>query len=175
MIIVFTGNGKGKTTASLGQAVRALGRGKNVLMIQFIKGPWKSGEDYFTKKFQISNSQFLIRKMGLGFVGILGDSLPFADHKKAAEKAFAFFAKELKKKKWGLIILDEINVAVSLKLLSVKKILPTLKKIPLETLVILTGRGAPKEFIRLADLVTEMRDLKHPFHKGRLAKMGIEY
>ena len=175
MIIVFTGNGKGKTTASLGQAMRALGRGSHVLMLQFIKGPWKSGEDFFTAKFQISSTKFQIRKMGLGFVGILGDSLPFQKHKKAAEKAFAMFQRELKKKKWKLIILDEVNVAVSLKLLNIKKILPVLKKVPLETLVILTGRGAPKEFIKIADLVTEMRDLKHPFHDGRLAKAGIEY
>lgn len=175
MIIVFTGDGKGKTTASLGQAVRALGCGKRVLMIQFIKGPWKSGEDFFTQQFKISNKHFKIYKMGLGFVGILGDQLPFRKHKEAAEKAFAFFKRELAKKKHGLIILDEINVAVSLHLLNVKKILPTLKKIPLETLVVLTGRSAPKEFINIADLVTEMRDIKHPYHQGKLAKPGVEY
>src|SRR3989338_9255951 len=106
MIIIFTGNGKGKTTAALGQVVRVLGRGKRALMIQFIKGPWKSGEDTFVRNLQGARSMaqsieggrdiikdfpqlydFEIRKMGLGFVGILGDSLPLEDHKAAARKA----------------------------------------------------------------------------------------
>lgn len=86
MIIVFTGNGKGKTTSSLGQMVRVVGRGKNALMIQFIKGPWRSGEDDFAEKFKIPNSEFQIKKMGLGFVGILGDKLPIEEHMKAAEE-----------------------------------------------------------------------------------------
>src|SRR3989344_1807708 len=128
MIIVFTGNGKGKTTASLGQMTRMVGRGKNALMIQFIKGPWKSGEDSFAQKFKIQNSAFKIEKMGLGFVGILGDALPRAKHRKAAEQALVYFEKELAAKKWHLIVLDEINVAVTLKLLKAGVVLKALKK-----------------------------------------------
>ncbi|MBI5147733.1 MAG: cob(I)yrinic acid a,c-diamide adenosyltransferase [Parcubacteria group bacterium] len=175
MIVVFTGNGKGKTTAALGQAMRALGRGRRVLMIQFIKGPWKSGEDFFAAKFKISNFRFRIRKMGLGFVGILGDKLPRLAHVAAAEKALNYFKRELKSGKWDMIILDEINVAARLKLVKSGDVLRTLKKVPPAKIVLLTGRYAPAAFIRRADLVTEMREIKHPFKKGKLAEAALEF
>jgi len=175
MLIVFTGNGKGKTTAALGQAIRAIGHNKKVLMIQFIKGPWKSGEDYFGKKFHISPSHFQIKKMGLGFVGILGDKLPRSAHKKAAQKALKFFRKELNSKKWDMIILDEVNIACSLGLLKSKEVLSAVGDLPSEKIVIFTGRNAPKVFIQKADLVTEMREIKHHFAKGNLAKATIDF
>src|SRR3989338_10521738 len=162
MLIVFTGNGKGKTTASLGQAVGGVGGGKSVLMIQFIKGPWKSGEDFIDiiDKGDKKGS-FELKKMGLGFVGILGDQLPKGEHANAARKALAYFKEELPKR--DMIILDEVNVAVSLELLTAQEVLDAIKNLPLEKLVIFTGRDAPKEFIDAADLVTEMKDVKHPF------------
>ncbi|MEK7193570.1 MAG: cob(I)yrinic acid a,c-diamide adenosyltransferase [Patescibacteria group bacterium] len=176
MIIVFTGNGKGKTTASLGQAARAVGRGKNVLMIQFIKGPWKSGEDFVEmKKRDDGKGKFELRKMGLGFVGILGDQLPREKHIEAAEAAFAAFKEELARDAWHLIILDEVNVAASLGLVKIPAVVETLKAVPEERLVLLTGRGAPQEFIDVADLATEMREIKHPFQDGRLAKIMVEF
>src|SRR3989344_1523027 len=176
MIIVFTGNGKGKTTAALGQAMRVLGRGKRALMIQLIKGPWRSGEDEFVEKLKTQKGRMLtrdqklmdgseniydfdIRKMGLGFVGILGDKLPRADHAKAAENALRHFRDELLKGIWHLIVLDEVNVAISLGLIKVTDVLPLLKKVPEERLVILTGRDAPKEFVEVADLVTEVKEI----------------
>ena len=156
-------------------------------MIQFIKGPWRSGEDEFAKRFRIllrkakdpeqrrrANS-FLIKKMGLGFIGILGDKLRFSQHKKAAHKALAYFKKEMATNRWDLIILDEINVAISLKLLKVKEVLAAIKKFPKNKLLILTGRGAPKELIKIADLATEMRELKHPFKKGILGRLAVEF
>ncbi len=172
MLIVFTGNGKGKTTASLGQMLRTVGRGKRALMIQFIKGPWKSGEDESYKRLM---PELEIRKMGLGFVGILGDTLPRAKHKEAAANALATFEKELKSKKWALIVLDEVNVAVGLKIISATAVLKAVKKTPLETFVILTGRDAPASFIKAADLATEMREIKHPFNKGELAKVALDF
>ncbi|MDO8585360.1 MAG: cob(I)yrinic acid a,c-diamide adenosyltransferase [bacterium] len=178
MIIVFTGNGKGKTTAALGQAVRALGRGKRVLMIQWIKGPWKSGEEFAditTKAGETTRGEFRLIKKGLGFVGILGDTLPREKHAEAARTALKFFTDELESGKWDLIVLDEINVAMSLRLLKVADVLRAIKKVPLEKLVVLTGRGAPASIIKAADLATEMRELKHPFTKGKLAKMAIEF
>lgn len=183
MIIVFTGNGKGKTTASLGQMMRMVGRGHHALMIQFIKGPWKSGEDFIdvikkdhaTLRHDSGSSTFKLMKMGLGFVGILGDTLPRAEHMRAAERALAYFEKELMVKKWRLIVLDEINVAVQLKLLKPATVLKALKKTPLETFVILTGRGAPPSFIKAAHLATEMREIKHPFNKGELAKIALDF
>jgi cob(I)alamin adenosyltransferase len=192
MVIVFTGNGKGKTTAALGQCLRALGQGKRVLMIQFIKGPWKSGEDTLAKKVQEAKKKlvsselrqeiiddfpqlydFEIRKMGLGFVGILGDSLPLEEHQAAARKALSMFREE--RPRFDLIVLDELNVALSLNLLSVDDVLETLKNIEDEKLIILTGRGAPQEIIDRADLVTEMKEIKHPFNDGKSAKIAVEF
>ena len=172
MIIVFTGNGKGKTTASLGQALRIVGRGKRALMIQFIKGPWKSGEDFSYTRLA---PDFEIRKRGLGFVGILGDTLPRKKHEEAAEEALKEFEQELQSKKWQLIVLDEVNVAVQLKLIKPSTVLKALKKVPLEMFVILTGRGAPPSFIKAAHLATEMREIKHPFNKGELAQIALDF
>src|SRR3989338_4524888 len=123
MLYIFTGNGKGKTTAALGQAVRAVGEGKKVLMVQFIKGPWKSGEDFLAKGLE---PNFKLVKMGKGFVGIMGDTLPREEHEKAAEDALAYVRKEIESGKWDIVILDEVNNAVSLNLISKEKVLKML-------------------------------------------------
>lgn len=173
MLYIFTGNGKGKTTAALGQAMRAVGEGKKVLMIQFIKGPWKSGEDESSKKLE---PDFRLVKMGKGFVGILGDSLPRAEHEAAAEEALTYARSEIESKKWQIVILDEVNNAVQLNLISKEKVLDLIDFAgeKLEHLI-LTGRDAPPEFMNRADLVTEMRDVKHPYEKGIKGKRGLEY
>ncbi len=159
--------------------MRVLGRGKSALMIQFIKGPRRSGEGEFADKFgecfMLHASCFRIVKMGLGFVGILGDKLPKKKHAEAAEEALKFFEKELKSGKWHLIVLDEINVAVSLGLLSVKQVLHAIKNFPEDKILMLTGRNAPQEFIDAADLVTEMKEIKHPFAKGERGKFTVEF
>lgn len=172
MIIVFTGNGKGKTTASLGQAIRTLGEGKKVIMIQFIKGPWISGEDEFIPKFKIHNSKFRIIKGGKGFIGIMGDKLPRSVHKKAAQKTLKLAEKTILGKKYDLVILDEVNVAAGLKLISEKDILKMLKMIPRGIDVVLTGRNAPQKLLDLADIATEMKEIKYKF---RPVKRGVEY
>jgi len=169
MIIIFTGNGKGKTTAALGQAMRAIGRGKRVVMIQFIKNVI-SGEHEFLKKNKIKNSKFKIILAGKGFVKIQGDKLPLNVHKKAAQKALDLAKKIILNKKYDLVILDEINVAVSLKLIKEGDVLEILKLSPID--IILTGRGAPRSFIKLADIVTEMKKIKY---FSRQIKKGIEY
>ncbi len=170
MLIVITGNGKGKTTSAIGQGIRALGRGKKVLMVQFIKSPqWKSGEDFVIEKLK----GFDLIKGGKGFVGILGDNLPFEEHQLSAQKTFELAKAKLKD--YDFLILDEINVALSLKLLDKDKVLSFLKEVPEEKVVILTGRGALPEIIELADLVSEIKEVKHPFKEGKKAKIGIEY
>lgn len=182
MIIVLTGDGKGKTTAALGQAVRAVGEGKRVLMVQFIKGPWKSGEDNVEilcgelSSPQIKRGVFKLIKMGKGFIGIMGDTLPLKEHQKAAEEALEYARQEVRSGKWDIVILDEINNSVALKLLPKDKVLDFVKdaKTKLEH-IILTGRDAPQEFLDQADLVTEMREVKHPFQKGIKGKRGVEY
>lgn len=171
MIIVYTGNGKGKTTSAIGQAVRSLGEGKKVIMIQFIKGPWRSGEDEFSQKLK-KFLNFQIIKGGKGFVGILGDKLPRSVHKKAAQQTLKLAEKTILSKKYDLVILDEVNVAIGLKLISEKEVLKVLKKTPDDVDVILTGRNAPKKFIDLADIATEMKEIKYKF---KPVKQGIEY
>lgn len=173
MLYIFTGNGKGKTTAALGQAIRAVGEGKRVLMIQFIKGPWKSGEDFLSKGLE---PNFRLVKMGKGFVGIMGDKLPREEHEKAAEAALDYARKEIESGNWDMVILDEVNNAVSLNLISKEKVLDLVNfsKDKIEHLI-LTGRDAPQEFIAAADLVTEMRDIKHPYRKGVKGQRGLEY
>lgn len=173
MLYIFTGHGKGKTTSALGVALRAVGEGKKVLMIQFIKGPWKSGEDKSHEKLA---PDFLIKKMGRGFVGILGDTLPREAHELAAREAVEYAKKEIQSKKWDIVILDEVNNAVSLHLVSEDDVLSLIDvaKGNIEHLI-LTGRDAPATFIDHADLVTEMKDVKHPFEKGVKGKRGLEY
>lgn len=175
MVIVFTGNGKGKTTASLGQMVRIVGQDRNAIMFQFIKGPWISGEDKFLKKFPLLKDRFKIVKGGKGFVGILGDTLPRSVHKKAAENTLDGAIQAIRSPQWDLVVLDEVNVAVSLKLIKGKDVLAALKDLPMHKFVILSGRNAPKSFMQRADLVTEMREIKHPFGKGELAVKGVEF
>ncbi|MBI3442326.1 MAG: cob(I)yrinic acid a,c-diamide adenosyltransferase [Candidatus Sungbacteria bacterium] len=173
MLYIFTGNGKGKTTAALGQAIRAVGEGKKVLMVQFIKGPWKSGEDFLATSLE---PHFRLVKMGKGFVGILGDTLPREEHEQAADDALEYARKEAMTGNWNLLILDEINNALQLGLLVKEEVLEFVEetKDKIEHLI-LTGRDAIPELIEKADLVTEMRDIKHPYTKGVKGKRGLEY
>lgn len=173
MLYIFTGNGKGKTTAALGQALRAVGEGKRVLMVQFIKGPWKSGEDFLASALE---PRFRLVKMGKGFVGILGDKLPREEHEKAAREALAYAKKEIESGNWDILILDEINNALHLNLIPKEEVIAFVDWAPdkMEHLI-LTGRDAPAELTDRADLVTEMRDIKHPYQKGIKGKRGLEY
>ncbi len=181
MLVVFTGNGKGKTTAALGAAVRAVGRGQKVLMVQFIKGPWQSGEDFSTQllteevliKSKIGKGGLTFKKMGLGFVGILGDQLPFEEHVKAAKAALAYVKEQLPN--YTMVVMDEVNVAVQLNLITAKEVLEVIAGIEDSKIVVLTGRDAPQEFIDAADLATEMREIKHPFNSGKLGKLNVEF
>ncbi len=172
MLIVITGNGKGKTTSALGQAFRSVGDGKRVLIFQFIKGPWKSGED----NKEIWPKGFELRKGGLGFVGILGDKLPRAEHEKAAEKTLDEAFSELQSGRWNMIILDEINNALALNLIKLEKVLKFAEECWARKIdLILTGRDAPKELIEIADTVSEVKEVKHLYNEGKKARRGIEY
>lgn len=173
MLIVFTGNGKGKTTAALGQGFRAVGTGRNVLMVQFIKGPWESGEDAAHLRLF---PNFKIIKKGLGFVGILGDNLPRQAHIDSAKEALDTAKLEALATPYQMIILDEIWNALKLELITSKDVSDIISILtPLCEDLILTGRDCPQEFIDQADLVTEMREIKHPCNTGTLAKKGLEF
>lgn len=172
MIIVNTGNGKGKTTAALGQALRAVGEKKKVIMIQFIKGPFKSGEDFSSKKLA---PNFKLVKGGIGFVGILGDPYPREDHIKAAQKTWELCKKSVLSGKYDMVIMDEINVAMKLELIKESEVRDFLEKISNDADLVLTGRDAPKWLLKMADIATEMKEIKHSYQKGIKAKKGIEF
>ena len=172
LVVVLTGDGKGKTTSALGMALRAAGHGKKILMVQFIKDFSEYGEIKFSQKCP---GNIEIYSMGKGYVGIFGDKLPFSEHKKAARRALEFARKRGLSGRYFMVILDEINVAMKLRLLKVDEVIKAVKKLQSRVNVVLTGRNAPKKLIRFADLVTEMKEIKHPFRKGILAQEGIEY
>jgi cob(I)alamin adenosyltransferase len=172
LIIVHTGPGKGKTTAALGLAFRAVGQGLKVLMVQFIKGSWHYGELEAARAF--GEDRLKILPMGRGFVKV-GAEKPDPEDVRMVEQAWEYASDKIRSGEYDLVILDEINYAVSYKMLDVERVLETLKKKPEMVHVVLTGRNAHPQLIELADLVTEMREVKHPFQKGILAQRGIEY
>lgn len=170
MVIVHTGDGKGKTTAAFGLGMRAWGQGLKVLVIQFIKGQ-DSGELRAAAKLGPS---FTVYQMGEGFVRNY-DEKAFSGPKLAAEKAFQTVEIEIKSGKWDMIILDEINCAVICSLISEEAVLALIDNKPSEVHLVLTGIGAKPQIIEKADLVSEMREIRHPFRKGVKAQKGIEF
>jgi cob(I)alamin adenosyltransferase len=171
LILVFTGNGKGKTTAALGTALRATGYGHRVAIVQFIKGTWHYGEmDALARIDEIE-----LFRTGAGFYKIMGDNLPEEVHRKAAEEGLKLAREKMRSGRYQLVILDEINNAVRTGLLAVEDVLNLIEDKPDHVDLILTGRDAAPEILERADLVTEMREVKHPFQQGVLAKKGIDY
>lgn len=172
LVIVYTGNGKGKTTAALGLCIRAVGYDEKVCIIQFIKGSWKYGELDGIKKLAPNVELF---QKGLGFVGIIDDKLDRSEHIKAANEAVQFAREKIQSGKYDIVILDEINVAIGLDLIKVDDALELINSKPELLDLVLTGRNARQEIIDRADLVTEMREIKHPFQKGIMAQRGIDF
>ena len=172
LIIVHTGPGKGKTTAALGTAFRAVGQGLKVLMVQFIKGSWHYGE--LDAARMLGEDRFRILPMGRGFVKV-GAEKPDPEDIRRVEEAWQFASEKIRSGEFDLVILDEINYAISYKMLDAEKVVQTLKQKPEMVHVILTGRNAHPSLLECADLVTEMREVKHPYQKGIAAQRGIEY
>ncbi len=172
LIMVNTGDGKGKTTAALGLAVRAWGDGLRVLILQFIKGGWKYGElETFAKLGEI-DGRIEIRPLGLGFMNKDEDK---KKHIAAAREALKITEEEVISGKYDLIIMDEINYAVKFGLIAIEDVIALLDKKPPQLHVMLTGRDARPELVERADLVTEMTLIKHPFQQGVKAQKGIEF
>ncbi|MBL4902359.1 MAG: cob(I)yrinic acid a,c-diamide adenosyltransferase [Desulfocapsa sp.] len=169
LLAVFTGNGKGKTTASLGLAFRALGHGQKVCIIQFIKGSWKYGELESAKQF----SQLLdFHVMGRGFTWKSDD---LDRDKEVALEAWEFAKKVIKENNYSLVILDELTYLPHYKMIEEQEILSVLGAKPEELHVVVTGRYASDALIEMADLVTEMVEVKHPFQSGIKAQRGFEF
>ena len=172
LTIVYTGKGKGKTTAALGIALRATGYEKKTCMIQFIKGSWHYGEMDSSKRLE---QDFAMVAIGKGFVGIIDDKSPKEDHEKVAKEAIRISNEKIQSGNYDIVILDEINYAVNLNLISVDDVLNIIKSKPKEVSLVLTGNYAKDEIIKIADLVTEMKEIKHPFQQGIKAKKGIDF
>jgi cob(I)alamin adenosyltransferase len=171
LIIVNTGPGKGKTTAAMGTALRAVGNGMKVLMLQFLKGSWHYGELDAVKAF---GDNFVMKQMGRGFVKVGGAETDPEDIR-MVEAAWAEARDAILSGNWDLVILDEINYAISYGMLDPAQVAETLKRKPEQVHVILTGRNAHPTIIELADTVTEMKQVKHAYEKGVMAQRGIEY
>jgi cob(I)alamin adenosyltransferase len=168
-IQVYTGDGKGKTTAALGQALRACGHGLKVLMIQFMKGSKNYGE------VMISNEVPGLTLIQSGLPTFVEKGNPSDEDLRLAKEGMEMAAKAVNQASCDILILDEINVAVDYGLVEARKVLDLIKRRPPGMEIILTGRYAPTEFTEIADLVTEMKEIKHHYMSGLPMREGIEY
>lgn len=169
LVQVYTGNGKGKTSAAFGLALRAIGRGLKVYIIQFIKGGFDYGELYVIDRLP----NLTLKAFGQG--KFITEFPPSSKDKEIAKETLQLAKKVVQSGEYDIVILDEINVALSLHLIKTEEVIELIKNKPKHVELVLTGRYAPKEIIEIADLVTEMKEIKHPFQKGIPPRKGIEY
>jgi cob(I)alamin adenosyltransferase len=169
LLIVHTGKGKGKSTAAFGMVFRALGHGFRVGVVQFVKGVWQTGERVILDKFP---DQVTMKAMGEGFTWETQDrTRDVAAARKAWDEAKAMIADP----SYRMVLLDELNIVLRYDYLPLDEVVETLASRPADTHVIVTGRNAKDEIIEIADLVTEMEFVKHPFRSGVKAQAGIEF
>jgi len=169
LLLVHTGDGKGKSTAAFGMVARALGWNQKVGIVQYIKGKWITGERQFFKKFP---DQVRYEIMGQGFTW---DTQDRAQDIEAAEAAWAISVEMLHDPELDLVILDELNIALRYDYLDIAKVVADLAARPRDKHVVITGRNAKPELLAIADLVTEMTLVKHPFEQGIKAQRGIDF
>ena len=169
LLIVNTGNGKGKTTAALGQAFRAIGHGFRVCFLQFLKGSWKYGELEAAKRFE---DLMEIRALGKGFTW---QSEDLNEDIQSARDAWDLAKQVIASGKFKMVVLDELTYLITYGMVPEEDILNTLRNKPPELHIVVTGRDASPGLIELADLVTEMNEIKHPFRNGIKAQRGIEF
>ena len=172
MVVVYTGNGKGKTSAALGLLLRSLGYGKHIAVIQFVKKTGEIGEIKTIRRFFKDHVDFL--QIGEGFYNLPGDDHSQEEHRRAASLALEKARECLRSKKYFAVILDEVNVAADMKLINEDELIDLIKE-QTQTHLVLTGRNAGSRLINVADLVTEMKEIKHPFQLGKKAVKGIDY
>ncbi len=169
LIIVNTGYGKGKTTAALGMAFRTLGHGLPVCIIQFIKGTWKYGELYSAERFADLLEFHVVGK------GFTWKSKDLESDRQVALEGWELAKAKIKEGRHSLVILDEFTYALNFKMVEKEEAIAFLKHKPEEIHVMVTGRDAPPALVEIADLVTDMRELKHPFRSGITAQKGVEF
>jgi len=169
LIIVYTGHGKGKSTAAFGAIFRSLGRGFRVAVVQFIKGEWISGEVKALEKF---GSQVDYFSVGDGFTW---NTKSLAKDVECALKGWNTCLKLLRAKNHDVYLFDELIYVLKYKFLSLPQVMRGIREKDIKAHLILTGRDAPQKLIHMADLVTEMKEIKHPYRQGILAQPGIDY
>ncbi len=169
LVMVHTGKGKGKSTAAFGMVFRALGHGFKIGIVQFVKGKWGTGERDILEKFP---DQVTIKAMGEGFTW---DTQDRARDIAAAQGAWEMAKEMIADENYKMILLDELNIVLRYDYLDIAEVVDVLKNKPRDTHVIITGRNAKQELIDVADLVTEMTMVKHPFRDGVKAQAGIEF
>lgn len=169
LVQVYTGSGKGKTSAAFGSALRAVGRGLKVYVIQFIKGGFDYGELYIADK--LPN----LKLVAFGRGRFITDTPPAQEDVQLAREAFELAKKVVTDGEYDIVVLDEINVVLNLKMIGIDEVVALIRSKPKHVELILTGRHAPAQILDVADLVTEMREVKHPYTQGVPPRKGIEY
>ena len=172
LVVVITGNGKGKTTTALGIAVRACGHNFRTSIIQFMKGDIYAGEWDGIKKM---NCEVELISTGKGFCGIQGNPYPFKEHRENAQEAIQLAGQKVESGQFDILILDEINNALSLHLVDLEQVLEVIRRKPPRMHLVLTGRDAHPQVVELADTVSEIKEIKHAYQKGIEAQPGIDY
>jgi len=172
LIVVITGSGKGKTTTALGIAVRACGHNLRTSIIQFMKGDIYAGEWDGIKKM---NCQVELIPTGKGFCGIQGNPYPYKEHRKNAQEAIELARQKMGSGQFDVLILDEINNALSLHLVDLEQVVEMIQTKPPRMHLVLTGRDAHPQVIELADTVSEIVEIKHAYRKGISPQPGIDY
>ncbi len=172
LVVVITGHGKGKTTTALGLMVRACGHDMRVSIVQFMKGDIYAGEWDGVKKM---GCQVELIPTGKGFCGIEGNPYPFKEHRANAQEAIRIVHEKMASRQWDILILDEINNALYMKLVDLEQVLEILRKKPRAMHLVLTGRDAHPDVVDMADTVSEVREVKHAYRKGIEPQPGIDY
>lgn len=172
LVVVITGNGKGKTTSAMGMALRSAGHGMHVCIIQFMKGDLYSGEWDGVK---LLGGLVELTSTGKGFCGIQGNPYPFSEHRQNAQDALLLVEEKIQSGRYQVLILDEINNALELKLVDLEQVLNILAKRPPELHLIMTGRAAHPQIVEAADTVSEVREIKHAYRKDIEPQPGVDY
>jgi cob(I)alamin adenosyltransferase len=173
LTIIYTGDGKGKTTAAVGLVVRAAGNQMRVFFLQFIKGQWKSGERTILRG--LSGVDLEVTGRGFTIDGLRDPRIPMDDHAAAAAVGWSRAVEVIRAGEYDLVVLDEILGAITAQLVPLQEVLELIGDKPGHVHLVLTGRNAPTELVERADLVSEVRPIKHPFERGIKAQRGIEF
>jgi len=172
LVVVITGNGKGKSTSAMGMVLRASGHGLHSCVVQFMKGDLYTGE---WDGIKLLGKLAELHATGMGFCGIQGNPYSREEHRACAQEALELARAKMHSGKYGLVVLDEINNALKLKLVDLAQVLDLVRGKPEPVHLVLTGRNAPPELVELADTVSEVCEIKHAYRQGIEPQPGVDY